>query len=352
MQRATAEIASAAESGAEDGFRAAWWARGGLLQTLAGMRAAGPEPVFASEAWPTPDGDELHVHFAASPPGDANAPAATSTRPLILLLHGLEGSRRSPYVRATAAAAHARGHDLAVLEFRSCGGVLNRARRTYHSGETTDLDLVVRTLAARFPARPLLPLGFSLGANVLLKWLGERGDDAPANVLAAAAVSPPFELAACAARCDERYGGAIARHFLRSLIPKAIAKERQHPGCCDPARVRRARTLRAFDDLFTAPLHGFRDVAHYYTTQSCGQFVGGIRRPTLLIAAADDPLIPASAWPRAALTSSAFVRASWPAHGGHVGFVAGGAPWRPRRWAEAHAVQFFAAQLAGAAVSG
>jgi predicted alpha/beta-fold hydrolase len=317
-------------------FRPAWWAPSGLLQTLVGMRAADAAVPFVTLTVPTPDDDDVRVHVA-----EPDAPAGGAT-PLVLLLHGLEGSRGSAYVRATARHARRRGFGLAVLEFRTCGGEPNRARRTYHSGETGDLDLVVATLAARWPQRPLLPLGFSLGANVLLKWLGERGDALPAAVRAAAAVSPPFDLAACADRCDRAYRGAIARHFLRTLVPKALAKERQFAGCCDPARVRACRTLRAFDDAFTAPLHGFRDAAHYYATQSCGPLLPAIRRPTLLIAAADDPLVPATAVPRAAIDASPFLHADLPAHGGHVAFVDGGTPWRPHRWAEERALAFLA----------
>jgi predicted alpha/beta-fold hydrolase len=320
-------------------FRPAWWARGGLLQTVAAMRSPVPAPAWTTEVWPAPDGDDLRVHFAASA---ADGDAA----PLVVLLHGLEGSRHSAYARAMANGAAARGWRTAVLEFRSCGGVLNRARRTYHSGETTDTALVVARLAARFPRAPLCAIGYSLGANVLLKWLGEVGDAAPPSLLAAAAVSCPYELAVCASQCDARYGGAIARHFLRTLVPKALAKAEQFPGYCDVAAVRACRTFRAFDDLVTAPVHGFRDADHYYATQSSAQFLPAIRRPTLLVSALDDPLCRPEVLPHAAVAASPFLTAQFPAHGGHVGFVHGGAPWRPRRWVEEQALRFFALQLA------
>lgn len=303
------------------------------MQTLVAMRPSGPAPRWRSEAWPTPDGDDLRLAFAGPVAADA---------PLVLLLHGLEGSRASPYAVEAAWRAAALGLRLCVLEFRSCGGVLNRARRTYHSGETGDLALVVAGLVSRFPAAPLFVLAYSLGANVLLKWLGEVGDGAPAALRAAAAVSAPYDLARCAERCDRRYGGVIARHFLRTLIPTALAKERQFPGCCDPEAVRACRTFRAFDDLVTAPLHGFRDAAHYYATQSCGPLLPSVRRPTLLLAAEDDPLVPADVLPHAAVAGSRFLLPSFHRHGGHVAFVAGGAPWRPRRWAEAQVLRFFA----------
>ncbi len=322
-------------------FRRAWWARTGLQQTLAGMFARPRSPRWRTEVLPTDDGDAVHLQ---------HADAARAGAPTVLVLHGLEGDRHSPYARHTAELANARGWHCVVLEFRSCGGVLNRARRTYHSGETSDLAHVMAHLQARSGA-PLFALGVSLGANVLLKWLGEAGANAPANLLAAAAISPPFDLDVCSTQCDTRYRGAIARHFLRTLIPKAIAKERQFPGQYDLNSLRRCRTFRAFDDLVTAPVHGFRDASHYYRTQSCAQFLPAIARPTLLIAAADDPLLHPEVLPHAAVAASPFLHAQFVPHGGHVAFVEGRSPLRPRRWAEAQALRFFALQLAGAGVS-
>ncbi len=320
-------------------FRPAWWAPTGIVQTMAAMRSLDAMPALHTETWPTPDDDAVRVHFA-----DVD----DATALLVLLLHGLEGSRESSYVRSTAALAKARGWRFCVLEFRSCGGVLNRALRTYHSGETTDLSLVVRTLLERFPGAPLCVLGCSLGGNVLLKWLGEVGDAAPPPLVAAAAISPPFDLGVCARQCDERYGGAIAHHFLRTLIPKAVAKHAQYPGSFDLTALRRCRTFRAFDDVVTAPIHGFRDGAHYYATQSCAPFLPAIRRPTLLIAAIDDPLCRPEILPHAAVTDSPFLVPQFPRGGGHVAFVAGGTPWRPRRWAEAQVMRFFAQRLTSA----
>ncbi len=316
-------------------FLPVWWAPTGMLQTLAAMRSAAPAPAWHTEVWPTPDDDALRLHFAS-------APIAEPAPPTVLVLHGLEGSRDSAYVRTLVPLALARGWRCVVLEFRSCGGVLNRARRTYHSGETSDLAFVVRELVRRDAGAPLFAIGYSLGANVLLKWLGEVGALAPPQLAGAAAVSAPYDLATCAHRCDTRLRGAIARHFLRTLIPKALAKERQFPGYCDVAAVRRCRTFRAFDDLVTAPVHGFRDAAHYWASQSAGPLLPAIRRPTLLLAAADDPLVGAELLPHAAVAQSPFLVPRLPARGGHCAFVAGGSPWRPRRWAEAQVLRFFA----------
>lgn len=306
-----------------EAFRPAWWARSGFAQTVASVLARPRDRTpLRTEVWDTPDGDFLRLHFVDAPPG----------APTVLLLHGLEGSRESVYAVETARLCVQRGLRLAILEFRSCGGVLNRARRTYHSGETTDVDFVVRRLAQG--GSELFAVGFSLGGNVLLKWLGEQGDGVPACFVAAAAVSTPFDLEMAARRCDSRWGGVMARHFLRTLIPKAIAKAEQHPGVVDLAAVRRCRTFAAFDDLVTAPLHGFRDARHYWTDASCARFLPAIRRRTLLLASRDDPLIPAAALPVAAASSSPCLVAEFLPRGGHVGFVAGGSPWRPRRWAE------------------
>jgi uncharacterized protein len=315
-------------------FRPAWWAPTGLLQTLAARAPSHHEPAWRTEQIPTPDGDHVRLSFVA---------AAHDEAPIVLVLHGLEGSRSSPYVAAAAGCAAEHGFATAVLEFRGCGGTPNRARRSYHAGATDDLGLVVRRLTERHARAPLFVLGYSLGANVLLKWLGEVGDAAPKALTAAAAVSPPFDLAACARRCDTRYGGAIARTFLRTLIPKAVAKAEQHPGLFAAAAVRRCRTLTQFDDLVTAPLHGFDDAAHYYRTQSCAAFLPAIRRPTLVVTALDDPLCDAATIPHAAFGATRALELAASRRGGHVAFVSGGAPWRVRRWAEPRALQFFAA---------
>jgi hypothetical protein len=324
-------------------FRPVWWARSGLAQTIAAMVPARPLPPLRREVLATPDGDEVHLHVH-----DAAAAAA----PGVLLLHGLEGSRQSAYAREIVHGAARRGWRAVVLEFRSCGGVLNRALRTYHSGETSDLRHVLATLCARWPQSPWCAVGFSLGANVLLKALGEDDAALPAALCGAAAVSPPFDLGVCSAQCDQRLGGAIARHFLKTLIPKAIAKAQQHPGRIDAAAVRRCRTFRAFDDLVTAPTHGFRDADHYYTSQSCGPFLPSIRRPTLLIAAADDPLCRPELLPHDVAARSPWLVPQFVDRGGHVAFVAGGAPWRPRRWAEAQALRFCERLFAAACAAG
>ncbi len=284
------------------------------------------------ERWETADGDFVRMHF-----DDARVGA-----PTVLVLHGLEGSVDSTYVRELAWRTHEAGWNLAALEFRSCGGEPNLAQRSYHSGETGDLDFVIERLEERAGGAPLFVVGYSLGANVLLKWLGERGELVPAFVRAAAAVSAPFDLEVCAEQCDRRYGGAITRAFLRTLIPKALAKAEQFPGIIDADAVRRCRTFRRFDDLVTAPLHGFADAREYWRSQSCAQFLPAIRRPALLISAADDPLVPGRVWPRDHVEASPWLHAEFSPRGGHVAFLAGRWPLLARRWAEGRALAWFA----------
>ncbi|MBL8722931.1 MAG: alpha/beta fold hydrolase [Planctomycetes bacterium] len=314
-------------------FRPVWWARSGFAQTaLAGLGNRRHAAELAAETWNLPDGDFVQMHFADHDP----------RAPLVLLLHGLEGSRRSTYVGAMLRQARNRGFGFAVLEFRSCSGQPNRAKRSYHSGETSDLGYVVERLRARWPERPLLLVGYSLGGNVLLKWLGECSALVPDTVCGAAAVSVPYDLGTAARQCDARYGGLLTRHFLRTLVPKALAKAQQYPRLLDAAAVRRCRTFAAFDDLVTAPLHGFRSAQHYWQTASSAQFLDSVRVPTLLVGAEDDPLVPGTVLPFAACAASPFLVPLFPARGGHCGFVAGTRLGSPYRWAERQVAQFFA----------
>jgi uncharacterized protein len=333
---AESESNAASVEFAAAGFRPPWWARSGLMQTvLASMGSRRHVRQLRLERWRMPDGDFVRMHFA---PWQPERPAA----PLVLLLHGLEGSRESAYVGSMMRAAQRANWNFAVLEFRSCGGEANRARRTYHSGETSDLGFVLERLIAQHPQRAIHLVGFSLGGNVLLKWLGECGALVPEQVVSAAAVSAPFDLEVAAKQCDERYRGLIAKHFLKTLVPKAIAKGQQFQGILDAKAVRRCRTFEAFDGIVTAPLHGFRDARHYWRSSSCAQFLATIERPTLLVGAVDDPLVPGRVLPHDEVARSRFLTALFPSRGGHCGFVTGGLPWRPRRWAEDQVQRFFA----------
>ncbi len=260
--------------------------------------------------------------------------------PTLLVLHGLEGCSEREYVRGLLGGGRARGWRGAALNFRSCSGPLNRAPRLYHSGETGDLDWVVRQLVKRDPSAALLIVGVSLGGNVLLKWLGEQATRAPDQLQAAVAISTPFDLGAAADRMSRGLGRLYSRYFLRTLKAKALAKARQYPGVLDPDAVRRARTWRDYDQAATAPLHGFASAEEYWRESSSIAYLDEVRRPTLLLNALDDPFIPSSSLPGEAARRSESLRPEFTVKGGHVGFVSGAAPWRASYWAERRAVEY------------
>jgi uncharacterized protein len=260
--------------------------------------------------------------------------------PLVVVLHGLEGSVRSHYVVGLLGEAAARGWRGVVLNFRSCSGELNRLPRFYHSGETSDLDAVIARLLEREPELRIVAVGVSLGGNVLLKWLGERELDAPKQVAGAAAISVPFDLAASARVLDRGFPRAVyTKNFLRTMKRKVEAKAERFPGFVDVAAARRAQTFAEYDRAVTAPLNGFADEVDYWTRASSGPYLPRIRRPTLLINAVDDPLVPAESLPEVGVLPDGVIAEFLP-RGGHVGFVEGPWPWRVRSWAERRAVEF------------
>ena len=283
----------------------------------------------------TPDGDFLDLDYAPEP-----APGA----PVVVLLHGLEGSTRRGYMSGMFHHLFVRGLRGVGMNFRGCGGEPNRVARFYHSGETGDLAHVVAELRGRHPGRPIGAAGFSLGGNVLLKHLGERGHDA--GIAAAVAVSVPCDLAGCAARLS---GGVAGRtygsHFLRALRRKVRAKRRLLEGVVDVERALAARTLRDYDDALTAPLHGFFGADDYYERADLRRHLPSIRVPTLLVQSRDDPFLPRGAIPETAVTANPHITAAFTDRGGHLGFVEGALPWRRRFWAERVGASFLAGRL-------
>lgn len=264
--------------------------------------------------------------------------------PRVLILHGLEGTEHSHYINGLLGELKRRGWGADVLLFRSCGSEANLLPRFYHSGETTDLAFVLDQLLDEFPRSAFAIAGFSLGGNVLLKWLGEVGNTVPPRVRAAAAVSVPFDLSRSADRIGSGFSRIYERHFLRSLVRKARAKRGRFPDHPAFARIDSARTLRGFDDAVTAPLHGFRDAEDYYTQSSSIRWLSEISLPTLLLSAVDDPFLPASALEAVARITNAneALTVEFSPHGGHVGFVSGALPWRPFYYAEWRITEFFA----------
>ena len=285
---------------------------------------------------PTSDGDFVDLDWLAAP--------ASTDAPLLLVLHGLEGSCRSHYVQGLLGLAHAEGWRAVVLNFRSCSGEPNRLPRFYHSGDTGDLDEVVRVLAGRDPGRAIVAVGVSLGGNVLLKWLGEQDAAAPPAVTAAVGISVPFDLEQCARTLDRGFQKWVyTASFMRTFKQKVRAKARLHGAFVDLEAVRRARTFAAYDRVVTAPLHGFADEVDYWRRASCGPYLARVRVPTLLLSAVDDPFVPAVALPDPArLPPNVVLEVT--ERGGHVGFVEG-PPWRVTSWAERRAVEFLRSVL-------
>lgn len=286
------------------------------------------------ERWTTPDGDFLDLDFGPDPdPGV----------PLVLVLHGLEGNARRGYCVETYRAVDHAGLSAVGLNFRACSGEPNLRARAYHSGETGDLAFVLGGLRERFPDRTLLLVGFSLGGNVVLKYLGETGADEPTGVAGAVAVSVPYDLDAGARRLENTVMGRslYTRYFLRSLRAKVEQKAHLLDDHTPLDRIRAARSIRDFDEVLTAPLHGFGGAADYYRRSSSASFLGGIQVPTLLIHSMDDPFLPPDAVPTQAMTANPALHPVLTDRGGHVGFVSGSLA-RPRFWAEESAARFLA----------
>jgi len=306
--------------------RAPWWLPGGHLQTilpsLFARATVGAAPKFRRERWTTPDQDFIDVDFLVDPPG---AEAADATRPILVLFHGLEGSSRSGYAKAFACLAREQGWAYAVPHFRGCSGELNLAPRAYHSGDYEEVEWILQRMSER-RGGPVLAVGISLGGNMLLRWAEESGASAGKTALAVAAVCSPVDLAAGGHAIGRGFGRfTYTRMFLSTMKPKALAKLRQHPGLFDERRLRAARDLYEFDNVFTAPLHGFRDTDDYWKRASAKPRLSDIRIPALVLNALNDPFVPGDSLPRQSEVGQ-HVTLWQPKHGGHVGFASGRLP--------------------------
>jgi len=322
-------------------YRAPWWLPGGHLQTVYSATFAPQQSLnYRRERWDTTphgvaDGDFIDVDNVTQdtlPP--LREETVTSVTPTLVVFHGLEGSSQSPYALALMHRCREHGWNGMVVHFRGCSGEINRLPRAYHSGDAAEIDWVLRKVKARIGAAPLYAAGVSLGGNALLKWLGERGSAAATLVRAAAAVSAPLDLMASGDALGRGFNLVYARHFLATMKRKSLIKLQQHPGIFDAAAVARSRTLREFDNLVTAPLHGYRDTDDYWTRASSKPGLVDVRVPALLINARNDPFLPAQALPVRRQVSSS-VHLDFPQHGGHVGFSSqrfpGRAEWLPQR---------------------
>lgn len=306
-------------------YQAPAWLPGGHLQTLWGVVAPRPQVDTRRQRWELPDGDFLDLDWVGGPAAEA---------PLVVLFHGLEGSADSHYIRALLAAVQSRGWGGLVVHFRGCSGVLNRLPRSYHAGDSAEIGYVLNRLRQEHPRNPLYAVGFSLGGNALLKWLGEQGLAAGALVDGAAAIAAPLDLPAAGDALDQGFNRVYAARFLMTLKPKALAKLEQFPGLYDREAVAEVDSIRGFDDLVTAPLHGYRDADDYWARANSRTWLSHIRVPTLVLNARNDPFLPEAFLPTGAEVSD-WVHLDQPAEGGHLGFVSGPFPghldWLPAR---------------------
>jgi predicted alpha/beta-fold hydrolase len=301
-------------------YRAPAWLPGGHAQTiwpaLVSRRFSGVAPRYARERWTTPDGDFIDVDIQAAAQADAR---------WLVMFHGLEGSSRSQYAEGFAREAARAGWHFAVPHFRGCSGEINLAPRAYHSGDYEEIGWILERLRGRASA-PLVAAGVSLGGNALLRWAEEAGESAARTAAAVAAVCSPVDLAAGGHAIGRGVNRLVyTRMFLRTMKPRALAKWAQHPGLFDRERLLAARDLYEFDDVFTAPLHGFRDTEDYWARASAKPHLAQIRIPALVLNARNDPFVPASSLPSAREVGRC-VTLWQPAQGGHVGFPAGAPP--------------------------
>ncbi len=308
-------------------FQPAWWCRGAHMQTLwPTLFRHGPRVSLNCERLDLPDGDFIDLHWTQNRSG-----------PIVIILHGLEGCSNSTYVQAllkTLQSQHFRG---VVMHFRGCSGTPNRLARSYHSGDTEDFGHLVMTLRQREPDTPLMAVGYSLGGNVLLKWLGETGKQAQLD--AAVAVSVPFLLAQAADRVNEGFSRIYQWRLLNSMRRGIRRKRRRMELPIRITNLSRLRNFRDFDENVTAPLHGFRDAEHYYAVASSRQYLKSIEVSTLILHARDDPFITEAAIPHEEELSPHIELEVYP-HGGHVGFVSGRWPWRARYWLEERVLEY------------
>lgn len=312
-------------------FRAPWWAGNRHLQTVWAplCRTLGPPP-RRREKLTMPDGDFVNLDWVDD--GDAQSP-------LVILLHGLAGSGDSIYIVGMQHALRAAGIGSVTMMFRGAGGEPNRLARTYHGGDTGDLAALLVALTARFPHRKIAAIGYSLGGNVLLKYLGERGDETP--LAAGVSVCAPLQLAVAADQLDVGLARIYRDRLLRELLHNLAAKEvaLRNSGNAPQAERLRAlgnlstiRSFREYDGRVIAPLHGFRDANDYYARSSARQFLAAVRKPALVVHAVDDPFMTPAVAPRASEVSAS-VELAVSAQGGHVGFVQG-SPRQPHYWLE------------------
>jgi predicted alpha/beta-fold hydrolase len=316
-------------------FRPAPWLKNRHLQTIwpAMPWVRGPKPALQHEWLELPDGDRTALEWLA-----VDRQHQRDERPLLIILHGLEGSADSPYCRHLMWAAAARGWRAVVLHFRDCGDYRNRLPRRYHAGETADLRFFIKRELALGQQAPIVAAGYSLGGNALLKYLGESRADTP--LAAAVAVSVPLNLHISAEALQQGFSKLYQSHLLNRMKASVRRKFNPDTAAFDWQRTMTATSFAEFDDAITAPLHGFAGKDDYYDQCSAGHFLGQIEKPTLIIQSLDDPFMTPAVIPTDEKIANC-VTLEVSEHGGHVGFIEGGTPWRPRYYLPERIAKYF-----------
>jgi predicted alpha/beta-fold hydrolase len=321
-------------------YCAPWWLPGGNAQTIYAAKFArrysGRRPRWTRERWDTPDGDFVDLDW------HEDDEQIAKDAPLLVLFHGLEGSSSSHYAQAFAEEARERGWRMVIPHFRGCSGELNLAPRAYHSGDYEEIGWMLSRFKSQHQG-PMFAVGISLGGNALMRWAGEMGHAAAKVVDGIVSVCSPIDLTASGRAIDTGFNKAVyARMFLSTMKPRAMQKLQQFPGLFDPMELMAATTLYAFDNVFTAPLHGFQGADDYWDRASAKPGLSRVQVPALVLNARNDPFIPASCLPTQAHVSDS-VTLWQPDTGGHVGFTSGhfpgdlkAMPWAVTEWMAQH----------------
>jgi len=291
-------------------YRPPFWLVGRHLQTiLPALLWPLPEVQYCRTTWDTPDGDFIELDWLEG----------NQQQPLVILFHGLEGSSNSHYALRIMAGLQKIGWRGVVVHFRGCGGKPNLKPRSYHSGDSAEIDWILKRLRAEHQGK-IYAVGVSLGGNALLKWLGEEQDSAADTIDKAVAVSAPLALPTTGHVLGSGFNLIYTWLFLKTLRPKALAMIAKYQLAIQPEAITSAKTLWKYDDVFTAPLHGFQGVEDYWEKSNSRPLLKHIRLPTLLINARNDPFLPEKDLPLAE-ELPANVMLDFPEHGGHVGFA-------------------------------
>jgi len=318
------------------GFWPAWWCRNPHGQTLwSRLVHYRPSLTLHRERVELIDGDFIDLDWVNF---------SNTSQPIVLVIHGLEGSSQSPYVRGILKAIEQRGWRGAVMNLRGCSGEDNRLARAYHSGDTDDVHTIIQHLKTQHPDTPLAVVGYSIGGNMLLKWLGEQGRNHPTHINATVAVSVPFDLGNCADVLSHSLFRLYENYFMKRLKARIMRKQQTMAMPVSEPELQQLSSIREFDDKITAPLHGFTDANDYYSRSSCRQYLPNIKHDCLIIHAKDDPFMTPSVIPDASELSDSIIMELYD-YGGHVGFVSGSIPGRANYWLEQRIIEYLGPRM-------